>query len=245
MKTLRILAVSAAVMTASHAFAADESISSQVSSFFAPLGTAEFYKPFSVRAEVGSLGYGGAVAYDVDPITTLVVGYNGGDSTDILGHTYRWDGVKYKTDIDSNNTYLNLEIHPIPQARWVNLAFGVAYIDDQYAFHQKSHNGFINVNNKYFDATNSNVRGKLSYRDNVAPFLGLGVTPQLTKNIGLFAQVGAYLTGHPDANLQSNEVINDKGQSLNKALRETQHNIRSNDQYNFLPEAKMGLTLHY
>ena len=44
-------------------------------------GVAEFFffKPASVRAEVGTTGYGGALLWTANPYVGLALGYNGGD----------------------------------------------------------------------------------------------------------------------------------------------------------------------
>ncbi|MEW5972095.1 MAG: hypothetical protein AB1706_19890, partial [Pseudomonadota bacterium] len=75
MKSLHnILAVSVLALAAGSAMAADETIVTDE-------GVAEFsfFKPASVRAEVGTTGYGGAISWSANPYVGVTLGYNGGD----------------------------------------------------------------------------------------------------------------------------------------------------------------------
>lgn len=101
MKTLRVV-LAASVLTAitGTALAADEQVVKEESGYALP----SYLAPMSVRAEVGTTGYGGALSYRVNPYVGLSLGYNGGDiswSDDI-----KVDGSTYDLDMENNNTYL-------------------------------------------------------------------------------------------------------------------------------------------
>ena len=75
MKALRvILAAGALTAIAGSALAADEQVVKESGSTFP-----SYLDPVSVRAEVGTTGYGGAISYRVNPYVGLSLGYNGGD----------------------------------------------------------------------------------------------------------------------------------------------------------------------
>ena len=106
MKALRImLAAGALTAVAGTAFAADEQVVKE-SVYAFP----SYLSPVSVRAEVGTTGYGGAISYRVNPYVGLSLGYNGGDIS--WSDELKIDGTKYDMDMDNNNTYLNAEIYP-------------------------------------------------------------------------------------------------------------------------------------
>ena len=73
MKAVRIL-LSAGILTAiaGTTFAADERIVTDEG-----VATFSFLKPASVRAEVGTTGYGGAISYNANPYVGVTLGYNG------------------------------------------------------------------------------------------------------------------------------------------------------------------------
>ena len=98
MKTLPII-LAASVMTAmsASAFAEDEQVIKEDAAT-----TPNYLAPVSVRAEVGTSGYGGAVSYRVNPYVGLSLGYNGGDlswSDDI-----KVDGSTYDLDMENNKS---------------------------------------------------------------------------------------------------------------------------------------------
>lgn len=243
MKTLRILAISAAVLAVGNtAFAADEKVVTDEgtgsTSFFAPLTTSEFYKPFSARVEGGTTGYGAAIVYDANPMTSLVVGYNGGEvswSDDLSIH-----GTKYDLEQDNSNAYVNIEVRPLTNASWLHLAFGVGYNDNEYKLHAHE-NGGIKLDGTHYP-TLTDLRGKASYDSDIAPYVGVGINPQLTKNIGLFGQVGAYYTGNPTVNLVTNP-----GASLaaRAEVEKQEREIADDGHFEWLPVAKVGLSFRF
>ena len=75
MKALRVmLAAGALTAIAGSALAADEQVVKESGSTFP-----SYLDPVSVRAEVGTTGYGGAITYDANPYVGVTLGYNGGD----------------------------------------------------------------------------------------------------------------------------------------------------------------------
>lgn len=242
MKTLRIVAISAALLAASNvAMAADEKVVTDegVAKF-------SFFKPFSIRLEGGNTGYGGAIVYGANPYTDVVFGYNGGDGSDLIGNTVRYNGVKYKVDQDNNTPYVNVEVHPF--ANWFHVAFGAAYMDNTYKINQANNAGYIKMNDHYFDASQTKVGGKVAYKNNIAPYVGFGVSPSITDRVGVFAQVGAYYNGNPKAtlvNTGTNVVSQDGSTTINQQLADEQRNIEQDDKYKWLPVGKVGVSLRF
>lgn len=235
MKVLRILAVSAAVLASSNvAMAADEKVVTDEG-----VGTFSFFKPFSIRLEGGNVGYGGALVYGANQYTDVVFGYNGGDASEIIGGSVKYNGVKYDLDQKNNTPYVNIEVHPF--ANWFHVAFGAGYIDNDYKIEQANNTGTVKIDNQYFLAKDANLKGHVKYKNNIAPYVGVGVSPAITDRVGLFAQVGAYYNGNPDVKLSSTSA----DPALQAALRNEERNIAQDDKYKWLPVGKVGVSVRF
>lgn len=242
MKSLHnILAVSALALAASSAMAADETIVTDE-------GVAEFsfFKPASVRAEVGTTGYGGAISWSANPYVGVTLGYNGGDIS--WSDDLSINGSKYDLDMDNNLTYLNAEIRP--WANWFYMAAGVAYIDNDYDIDRRVRGGeTFRVNDVEFEAVgDARINGQLSYKNNIAPYVGIGFSPAITNRWGVFGEIGAYYNGNPTVNLtptgtavSTDGVIADFADQVEREER----NIRNDNEYEWLPVAKLGVSFRF
>lgn len=248
MKALRVmLAAGALTAIAGTAFAADEQVVKE-SVYAFP----SYLDPVSVRAEVGTTGYGGALSYRVNPYVGLSLGYNGGDiswSDDI-----KVDGSTYDLDMENNNTYLNAEIFPwgTSQNNFVNsmyIAAGVAYLDNDYDLKRRVGSGEeFNVNNTDYIATSDvSINGKMSYKNDIAPYLGFGVAPKIYKNLGVFGEVGAFYTGNPTVQLTSTGTATQGPgkDSLATSVSKEEDNIANDGKYEWMPVAKVGLSYKF
>ncbi len=244
MKSVKTLAMTLAlgVITAS-AYAQDEMIvrDEGVSDF-------SFFKPASVRAEVGTTGYGGAISYSANPYVGVTLGYNGGDIS--WSDDLSINGNDYDLDMDNNLTYLNVEIRP--WANWFYMATGVAYIDNEYGLERRpGTNASFTVDGSRFNAGTTDVRinGDLSYKNNIAPYVGIGFSPAINNRWGVFGEIGAYYNGNPTANLTANPaaltLVDDDGRTLGEALTEEEREIRNDNKYEWLPVAKLGLSFRF
>ena len=146
--------------------------------------------PTGVRAEVGTTGYGGALLWTANPYVGLALGYNGGDIS--WSDDLSIDGTKYDMDMDNNLTYLNAEIRPWGASanRWaqgVYVAAGVGYIDNEYGLEKRLNNANdtlkIGDQNFYAPSGQGYVKGDMSYKNDIAPYLGLGFAPKINKSV--------------------------------------------------------------
>jgi hypothetical protein len=245
MKSLHnILAVSVLALAASSAMAADETIVTDE-------GVAEFsfFKPAAVRAEVGTTGYGGAISWNANPYVGVTLGYNGGDIS--WSDDLSINGNDYDLDMDNNLTYLNAEIRP--WANWFYMAAGVAYIDNDYGLERRpGTNASFTVDGARFNAGDTDVRinGDLSYKNNIAPYVGIGFSPAITNRWGVFGEVGAYYNGNPTVSLTANPEAYtidpaDDGRSLEQALADERDALRNDNKYEWLPVAKLGVSFRF
>lgn len=204
--------------------------------------------PTGARLEVGTTGYGGALLWTANPYVGLALGYNGGDIswTDDVSV----NGTKYDLDMDNNNIYLNAELRPWgestnPWAQGLYVAAGVGYIDNDYDLTKRSSDGTIKINGTNY-SYNGSVNGKMSYENNISPYLGLGWAPKINKNWGVFGEVGAYYTGNPKVELDKNGTfVNAAGGNASADLRAEEQKIREDDKYEWLPVGKVGVSFHW
>ena len=198
--------------------------------------------PTGVRAEVGTTGYGGALLWTANPYVGLALGYNGGDIS--WSDDLSVDGVKYDVDMDNKLAYLNAEIRPwgASENRWAQafyMAAGVGYLDNEYELNSRTGSGTIEIDGNTTGF--SSVNGKVSYDNDIAPYLGLGFAPKINKNWGVFGEVGAYYAGNPQATLTG--ISPDPADQL--LLADHERNIEQDDEYEWLPVAKLGVSYHW
>ncbi|MCU4439754.1 ornithine uptake porin CarO [Acinetobacter lwoffii] len=242
MKALyQLLAVSVLAATAGSVMAADETIVTDegVASF-------SFFKPAAVRAEVGTTGYGGAISWSANPYVGVTLGYNGGDIS--WSDDLSINGSEYDLDMDNNLTYLNAEIRP--WANWFYMAAGVAYVDNDYDIDRRigGSEGFT-VNGTDFVAGTGGARinGQLSYKNNIAPYVGIGFSPAITNRWGVFGEIGAYYNGNPTVNLTASgtAVTTEPGKDFLSEVEREEREIRNDNEYEWLPVAKLGVSFRF
>ncbi|MEB3753505.1 ornithine uptake porin CarO [Acinetobacter sp. MD2(2019)] len=243
-KIRKLLICSAFATVAGYAMA-DEQVIKE------PGNTYKTYLPSSVRAEGGTTGYGGAFTWDVNPIVGVTLGYNGGNVS--WSDNLKVNGSKYDLDMNNNNVYLNAEIHPWgnSQGMWAKSAYvaaGAAYLDNDYDITRNVSNGRnFSVNNTDFNATSDvKMNGKLSYKNDIAPYVGLGLRPMFSDHWGMFSEVGAYYVGNPSVNLNSTgTATNGNGVNLNDAVAAEENKIASSEKYKWMPSAKVGVVYKF
>lgn len=247
MKMLKVLAVATALSASGFAMADDQVVQS---------GYAFDKKqliPTGVRAEVGTTGYGGALLWTANPYVGLALGYNGGDIS--WSDDVKVNGSTYDMDMDNSLAYLNAEIRPwgASQNIWAQglyVAAGVGYVDNDYDLDRRVNGGRnFTVNHKDFQAgpNGTHITGSLAYDNDIAPYVGFGFAPKITKNIGVFGEVGAYYTGNPSVNLQAvaGSASSTVGHDLNQELANESNKIANDDKYEWMPVGKVGVSYNW
>ncbi len=240
MKTLRILAVAALAASATLAIADEKVITEE--------GVATFstFKPAQVRVEVGTTGYGAAVSWSPNPYVGITAGYNGGDIS--WSDDLEVNGTTYDMDMDNSLAYVNAEIRPF--ANWFYVAAGVGYIDSTYDLERSvsDSNDVVSIDgtNFYAPTGSGSISGHLNYDDTFAPYLGLGFSPAITSRWGVFGEVGAYYTGNPKVDLQSTGLVAVGGTQTGQDAADNEANkIANDDEYEWLPVAKLGVSFRF
>ena len=202
--------------------------------------------PAGMRLEVGTTGYGGAFIWTPSPKVDVVLGYNGGDIS--WSDDVSVSGTKYDADMDNNVTYLNAQMRP--WANWFYLAAGAAYVDSKYDLKARpGSNGEIKLDGKTYGADVGNVVGKLKYGNEIAPYAGLGFSPSINSRWGVFGEIGAYYTGNPDVTLYNtgnpNAMDVNNTTTAAEALANQRKKLENDDEYEWLPVAKLGVSFRF
>ncbi len=241
MKSLRILAVSAAVLAAGSTFAADQTVVTEEG-----VGTFSFFKPSSVRLEAGTTGLGGAVSYGINQKWGTTLGYAAYDDTfnDIqLGDN------DYDVDLDVTNGFLTATYRPF--AGNFGIDFGTYYQDNKIKGTVTADEGTtFTYDNKDFvsPAGGLAVAADVKYQNELAPFVGLSYSPSITQRFGLFGQIGVMWAGKSDIKLaavKGGETVGSDGRTLKQVVADEEKNIQDDFSTEFLPVAKVGLQLRF
>ena len=89
------------------------------------------------------------------------------------------------------------------------------------------------------------INGQMEYKNDIAPYLGLGWAPKINQNWGVFGEVGAYYTGNPTVKLTGSGDALTGGQDFQDALRAEEQKIANDDKYEWMPVAKLGVSYHF
>lgn len=210
--------------------------------------------PSGVRAEVGTTGYGGALLWTVNPYVGLALGYNGGDIS--WRDDVSVNGTKYDLDMENKTAYLNAELRPWGAsenafAKSIYVAAGVGYLDNDYDLQKRTSSGrTLTVDGNDYQVIDASrdggVNGKMSYKNDIAPYVGLGIAPKINKNFGLFGEVGAYYTGNPTVDLNHYNLTAVSGaQDIETNVRNEEDKIRNDSKYEWMPVGKVGVSFHW
>ena len=247
MKVLKLVTIAAALLASGVAMA-DEAVVNQGKVF-----DANQLIPTGARLEVGTTGYGGALLWTANPYVGLALGYNGGDIS--WSGDLKLNGTTYDTKMKNKLGYLNAEIRPwgTSSNRWVQGLYGAAgvgYVDTEYQLKRNvggSRNFTVGNTDFQSGADGFAMRGKASYDNDIAPYVGIGWAPKITKNIGVFGEVGAYYTGNPTAEIHavSGTAINTSGVNVNDAIAKEQRDLENKSKYEWLPVGKVGVSYNW
>lgn len=234
-------------------------------------GTKTFFnkatKPAVIGAEVGTLGYGGHIAWGVSPKADLVAGWNGGNldfDVDIGGDdsVINWDHVlgddyeDFKGNIefkaDMNNPYLGVRLRP--WANNFNIGTGVIFNDNKFSVNAKVDPDLtpeqiakLSVHGKSIPA-GAEMNVSTEQKNTVAPYLTLGFAPSTSKRWGFFGEVGVAYTGNLKTSVTTNsaqlEADGVDVRELDEAAEEVRKEI-ADANLEWHPIVKAGVTVRF
>lgn len=260
MKTLKLVALSSAVLLSSTAMAnvvtdAGNTIVDSGKTVFTTLA-----KPGAVNAEIGTLGYGASIAWSANESTEVVAGWNGGSfdvDTDIGGSDsiINWKKVlgdewndyngNLKIDGDYSNPYVGVNLRP-----WKNrftVGTGVIFQDNELDATLTSEQGkaAIQIDGQTYNV-DGNIKVKAESGNALAPYLTLGVKPNINSNsrVGFFGEVGAAYTGKWKTDVDLTEANVSDGKSKEDLQADLERTIRDNNP-TWYPIVKVGATYRF
>lgn len=230
-------------------------------------GTKTFFnkatKPAVISAEVGTLGYGGHIAWGVSPKTDLVAGWNGGEMDfdvdvggddsiinwkKVLGSEYQdfKGNVEFKSDM--NNPYLGVKLRP--WANNFNIGTGVIFNDNKYSLNITADSTIDEGTKQQLKIHGYDIpeKGELSVsteqKNSMAPYLTLGFQPSMKKRWGLFGEVGVAYTGKLKTTVTTNaDTLADAGE-IEKAAEKVREEI-ADANLEWHPIVKAGVTVRF
>lgn len=232
-------------------------------------GTKTFFnkatKPAVIGAEVGTLGYGGHIAWGVSPKADLVAGWNGGnldfdvdigedDSVinwdHVLGDDYKnfKGNVEFKADM--NNPYLGVRLRP--WANNFNIGTGVIFNDNEFSVKAKVNSESVVGETNFIKNKEIPEKGELEVtaeqRNSVAPYLTIGFAPSTSKRWGFFGEVGVAYTGNLKTSVTTNSAeLQEAGidvKQLDEAAEEVRKEI-ADANLEWHPIVKAGVTVRF
>lgn len=119
-------------------------------------------------------------------------------------------------------------------------------MDNDYKLTSQSSNGNVTVNDTKYNI-DGNITGKMKYKNDIAPYVGIGARPMLSEHWGVFGEIGAYYTDNPTVTLASDATVNSGGSNaqFQSDLKAQENKIANDDKYKWLPSAKVGVTYRF
>lgn len=225
-------------------------------------GVASFktFKPAAVRAEIGTTGYGGALEFAASDSVDIEIGYASANSVKLVDDLEVKD-AEYTVEFEpSKNVFLNAKMRPFKNN--FHVTAGVLWQDNQINVSANGGgNDSIKVNGKTYqlgDNSLGDVEANLTFKNEFAPYLGIGFSPSITKRWGLFGEIGAAYIGDTEVSVHSTRADDDtvsvlvNGTStptktkVGEVLTQVQEEIEDKKiASKVLPVAKVGVTVRF
>lgn len=232
-------------------------------------------KPAAISAEVGTLGIGGRVSWAVTDKTEVQAGWNGGnidqtlnlnvDATqdnfmsktikNALGDDFRRLNGNVRVAAKMNNPYLGAQFRPFSNA--ITVGTGVILNQNQVGIALDANGGQLPIGDYTFQlASTDTLTMNAKARNTLAPYLTVGLKPNLDSRFGVFGEVGAAYVGRYDVNVNAN-VGNNSGQiavtkdgitvnvNANQLQRQLDAALEKAPQVPVYPVVKVGATLRF
>ncbi|MFC0821166.1 hypothetical protein [Moraxella marmotae] len=252
MKTVKLAAISAAVLLSTSAMAnvvtnAGHAVADGTRTVVDGGRTIfkTLTKPAAVSAEVGTLGYGANIAWAVNDTVELQAGWAGGDVAKMVNDNFDADGVNYQLDTDFSNPYLGVQMRPA--ANWFTVGAGVIVPDNDIKVRANPNgstaDSYTIKGTEYKFNEIGTLEGKLEHRNKVAPYLTVGFRPNLNNNWGVFGEIGATYLGKVDADIKAVGATDTVKAA--QAAKDAEQGIEDKDYSNWFPIAKVGVTYRF
>lgn len=202
-----------------------------------------FSNPAAVSAEVGTLGYGANIAWSVNPSTELQAGWAGGSFSEVADIDI--DDVNYDIDLDFSNPYLGVQMRPA--SNWLTVGAGVIVPDNTIEVTAKPTAKGYHINGKDYSASDVGVlKGEVSHKNSLAPYVTLGFRPNSNNRWGVFGELGAAYMGEMEAKISATGTNKQAQEAVANAQAEINREIKDNDKaLQWYPIVKVGATVRF
>ncbi|MHB0775197.1 hypothetical protein [Halomonas sp. WWR20] len=191
---------------------------------------------WSVGAGVGTTGYGGSLSYRFHDTLAVTAGYSGFTYD---GMDYESDDADYEGDFDIDVYGLTLDYFPFAgrfflSAGAVRPDIAMIVVGRPKAGQTYEFNGTT-----YTREEVGNLHGDVSLGDSIQPYLGLGWRGSHKSGLGVFSQVGVFLTD-AEVNLSATGAANDP--RLRQDLQREEDDLQDDvDKLSVYPVAVVGI----
>ncbi|GAB2786064.1 ornithine uptake porin CarO type 1 [Halomonas shantousis] len=198
--------------------------------------SADVTNHWSVGAGIGTTGYGGSVSYRFHDNLALTAGYSGFTYD---GMDYESDDADYEGDFDIDVYGLTLDYFPFGGRFFLSAGAVRPDIAMQVVGRPKAGQTYEFNGTTYTSEDVGNLQGDVSLGDSVQPYLGLGWRGSHRSGLGVFSQVGVFLTD-AEVNLSATGAANDP--RLRQDLQREEDDLRDDvDKLSVYPVAVVGI----
>lgn len=255
MKILSTLAVSSLLLVSGFASAGDIQLEENTA-------TTAVANPYALRLEAGLGGYGAAVEYATSEKVSVEAGFSGGsemEMPDSLQLVIKDNN--YNLAYEPKNGFLNLNLRPFSNSFVVTT--GVLWQDNTVTVSTDDTDDTVKYRGKYYKLSDlGEVKAEVTFKNELAPYLGIGFSPDVNTKLGMFGQIGVAYVGGSDVKVTSSKLkadddiivynangapIQTTGKKVGEVLDEAKSEIKKKikDYDDFLPMAKIGIVYRF
>jgi hypothetical protein len=176
---------------------------------------------WAVTPEAGTLGFGASVTKALTSNLNTRVGLNAA-SIGLGGYQKRKEQVTYDANLNLFNVSTLVDYHPLINSGF-RVTGGLVFNNNNLEGKARIKDGvsFEYDGNRYTNKDIASIKGKVSFPNNIAPYLGIGwgnaVKPG--KRWGFSANLGVVFAGSPQVDLDANIVNSSLSEQINRDLR--------------------------
>ena len=171
-----------------------------------PAPEPSFGSSFTILPSISTLGFGLAVATPINNNLQARVGLNYAG----FGITTTTNDLKYDGNLNLFSVTALVDYYPFGLDSFLSITGGLAYQNNRLSGKAvPSNNSTVNVNGTQFPLPNdSSINGTFSFPNNIAPYLGIGLSTQIAGGFGIYSNLGVIFAGTPTADITASGSIN-------------------------------------
>jgi hypothetical protein len=203
---------------------------------------------WAVIPEAGTLGFGASVTKFLTSNLNARVGLNAA-SIGLGGYQKRKEQVTYDANLNLLNVSTLVDYYPFRDSGF-RVTSGLVFNDNNLEGKARIKDGvsFEYDGNRYTNKDIASIKGKVSFPNNIAPYLGIGwgnaVKPG--KRWGFSANLGVVFAGSPQVDLDANIVNNSLSDQINRDLRVEEKELEDDLKgFSIYPVLSLGVSYQF